>query len=325
MAEQRNTGTASRRRSVQAAHARQEARRTGARSQRSGSRPRRVSRRRQRNRLLAAIGLVAALLVVAVIALVILTRLGGRQSSQAEDATYVVQEGYATSPYDWSCLQTDEHGRLCYVMDGEVLSRTGIDVSEHQGQIDWHAVAFDGIDFCYLRAGWRGSSEGSITADSMFATNLAGAQAAGLDVGVYFFSQAITPDEAVEEAEFVLSCLDGTELAYPVAFDLEPTGTGQGRADSLTREEQTAVALAFCERIEAGGYRTVVYGNQYDYERYEIARLMSRGYWYAEYAAIPSTNLDIAFWQYSNAGQVAGIDTEVDLDIDLTPALAALR
>ena len=318
MAKARETERGSRRRSVQAAHARQDARRQGSRS-------RRVSRRKERNRLLAAIGVMATLLVVAVITLAVMTRIGRRHAAQGEGFSPVVQEGYATSPYDWSCLEPDEHGRLQYVSDGEVLSRVGVDVSEHQGTIDWQAVAADGIDFCYVRAGWRGSSEGVVNADATFAANLAGARAAGLDVGVYFFSQAITVEEAVEEAEFLLGLLDGAELDYPVAFDLEPTGTGEGRADHLTREEQTAIALAFCARVEEVGYRTVVYGNQYDYERYDIARLMSRGYWYSEYTSSPSTNLDVAIWQYSNNGQVAGIETAVDLDIDLRPALATLR
>lgn len=320
MAQSGNKDAGSRRRAVAAAHARQQQRREDARG-RSGRR----SRRRERNRLLAAIALVGTLLVIAVLALVILTRLSSSRAGQEDDDTWVVQEGYAQSPYDWSCLELDEHGRLRYVVDGEVLSRVGIDVSEHQGTIDWHAVAADGIDFCYLRAGWRGSSEGSLTEDSTFRANLVGAREAGLDVGVYFFSQATTTQEAVEEAEFVLDLIGDAELAYPVAFDLEPTGTGEGRADHLMRDEQTEIALAFCERIEQAGYRTIVYGNQYDYERYEIARLMSRGYWYAEYASAPATNLDIAIWQYSNNGLVAGIGTEVDLDIDLSPALATLR
>ena len=320
MARRDTTDAAARRKSVAAAHARQERRRQGARQK-----PRRSSRRRERNRLILAIGILALLLVAAVLVLLVMTRLGTRRADTLDDGSRVVQESYAQSPYDWSCLQYDDAGRLSYVSGDEALSRTGIDVSEHQGSIDWQAVAADGIDFCYLRAGWRGSSGGSISADATFSENLAGATAAGLDVGVYFFSQATTPEEAVEEAEFVIGLLDGAELAYPVAFDLEPTGTGEGRADHLSREEQTEAALAFCERIERAGYRVIVYGNQYDYERYEIARLMSRGYWYAEYSTPPTTNLDISIWQYSNNGRVAGIDTPVDLDIDLTPALATLR
>ena len=320
MASTRDKARRERRSSVQAAHARQELRRQG------GQR-RRTSRRRSRNRLVAAIAVVGALFVLAVVAILAMTVVSRLRPSgtAGEGAGRTVEEAYATSPYDWSCLELDDHGRLRYVSGGEVLSRVGIDVSEHQGSIDWQAVAADGIDFCYLRAGWRGSSEGNITEDSTFAANFAGAREAGLDIGVYFFSQATTADEAVEEAEFVLDLLGGADLAYPIAFDLEPTGTGEGRADQLNREEQTEVALAFCTRIQEAGYPVIVYGNQHDYARYDIGKLMRYGYWYSEYASVPSSGLDIAIWQYSSSGRVAGINADVDLDIDLTPALSTLR
>ena len=107
-------------------------------------------------------------------------------------------------------LTYDATGRAHYVVDGEELTRTGVDVSSHQGFIDWEAVAADNIQFAMLRIGYRGSTEGGIRADELFETNLKGAQSAGLDVGVYFFSQAINVEEAREEAAFVLSAAKGS-------------------------------------------------------------------------------------------------------------------
>nr|WP_241156410.1 MULTISPECIES: glycoside hydrolase family 25 protein [unclassified Adlercreutzia] len=219
--------------------------------------------------------------------------------------------------YDWANLR-DVGGRLVYEEGGQVTSRAGIDVSEHQGYIDWEAVAADGIDFAMVRAGSRGATEGGLAVDDYFAYNLDGATRAGLDVGVYFFSQAATEQEAVEEADFVLELLGGAALSYPVAYDHERIAGISGRADALTPEQMTANARAFCDRIAQAGYAAMIYGNAGDLARYQLAELGGYGVWFAEYGvSAPKRNRDLAIWQYSNEGRVAGIDTVVDLDIRL--------
>lgn len=232
------------------------------------------------------------------------------------------------SPYDWSSLDWDS-GRPVYYQDGQPASRIGVDASDHQGYIDWGAVASDGIDFAIVRAGNRGYTEGSLSQDQYFEHNIDGAQAAGLDVGVYFFSQAVNADEAREEAQFVLRLLAGRSLQMPVAFDHEPITTGAvGRADDISNEELTACARAFCEIIEDAGYDAMVYGNRQDMARFSsldgsaeaaeqlAAQLEGRSVWLAEYdVAAPSAPFDFTIWQYTNSGQVAGIDTAVDLNI----------
>ena len=157
-----------------------------------------------------------------------------------------------------------------------------------------------------MRAGNRGYTEGALYADERFSENVDGAEAAGLATGVYFFSQAVTPDEAREEADFVLGLLAGRPLDLPVAFDHEPVSDETGRANHLAGTELAACARAFCERIEQAGYDTLVYGNKRD-----IARV-----WFAEYdVAVPTGQFDFVMWQYTSTGTVAGISTRVDLNI----------
>lgn len=256
------------------------------------------------------VALVVALLVFGVRAFSDLT------ASPAEPTRY-------ESPYDWSKLDTTTD-HYAYVVDGKVKSCLGVDVSEHDGDIDWQAVAADGIDFSMVRLGYRGATEGIIELDEYYEQNMAGARAAGLDLGVYFFSQAITPAEAREEAAFVLAHLNGASLVYPIAFDWERvTNMGETRTDGMSSEERTAVADAFCDAIEAAGYRTLVYGNRYDMQMIEEEATAGRHIWWAEYGvAAPSHYLDISMWQYASDGQVNGMHTGADMNLDLSSVLS---
>lgn len=259
---------------------------------------------------LVGVALVATLALLLVSMLVNL----GQCAAPAE------QDGIApyVSPYDWSGLQQDGD-RLSYFEDGQLRSQVGVDVSSHQGSIDWQVVASDGIDFAMVRAGNRGYTEGALYADERFAENLDGAQAAGLDAGVYFFSQAINPEEAREEADLVVELLAGRTLQLPVAFDHEPVTDAAGRANNMTGEELAACARAFCERIEAAGYSTLVYGNKQDIARFGGDTIDERPVWLAEYdVAPPTAQFDFIMWQYTNGGTVAGIPTSVDLNILFT-------
>ncbi len=263
--------------------------------------------------LLRAIGCTACAALLAV-SLCLLPSCGKSSSSEVSSSGIPGADSYV-SPYDFNGLvRTD--GRLTYSVNGSVVSKLGIDVSEHQGTIDWNAVAADGIDFAIIRVGNRGTTEGGLSTDAQFENNLAGAQAAGLECGVYFFSQAVNEDEAREEADFVLAQLGTTSLDYPIVFDEEVVGT-QGRASGLSKSQLTANAQAFCERIEQAGYRTMIYGNAQDVAKLDVSALSSYPFWYAEYGEkTPSGRFDFTIWQYSNSGTVAGIDAAVDMDID---------
>ena len=223
-------------------------------------------------------------------------------------------------PYEWENLTYDAAGRAHYVVNGEELTRTGVDVSSHQGPIDWKAVAADNVQFAMIRIGYRGSTEGAIRADELFETNLNGAQNAGLDVGVYFFSQAINVEEAQEEAAFVLQQLKEagvTKLNLPVAFDLEPSPDYSGRADNLSPAETNAIARAFCTAIQDAGYRVIVYGNKVDLNRFDLVSL-NEPIWLAQYTDQPDVNFNFLLWQYTSTGKVDGIDGSVDLNLDFS-------
>lgn len=193
----------------------------------------------------------------------------------------------------------------------------GIDVSEHQGAIDWNAVAADGVEFAIIRAGYRGYSEGSLNTDATFYANIAGARAAGVDVGVYFFSQAIDTAEAEAEADYLLGILDGAELDLPVFYDWERIDPMENsRTAEVTGETVTACALAFCDRVAAAGYDTGVYFyRSLGYFEYDLRRLAGLTLW----AAAPGSYADFFYeheiWQYSYTGQVAGIEGDVDLNL----------
>lgn len=230
-------------------------------------------------------------------------------------------EGMPLNPYDRAGFSLDEKGRVAY--EG---ARTGVDVSVHQGEIDWQAVAGDGIDFAILRLGRRGGTEGGLFMDDCFEQNLRGALDAGLDVGIYFFSQAVTPQEAEEEAEYVLAALDGQKLTYPVAFDWENlTLEGGARTDGLDNDTLTRCAVAFCKKIKGAGYTPAVYFNQTQgYLRYDLRELTDYTLWLAEYGDDdrpdtykPDFYYRFDLWQYKDTGRVAGIKGDVDLDLDL--------
>lgn len=263
-----------------------------------------MNKRRARNpfRLLLALVAAGALCAVG----------GAAFCSSAQPAGTAT--GYV-SPYDWAGLERDGD-RLAYYEQGALRSRLGIDVSSHQGTVDWEAVAADGIDFALVRLGNRGYTEGSLHVDEQSAANLDGARAAGLDVGAYFFSQATTVEEALEEADLALKLLDGRTLELPVAFDHEPVPDEAGRANRVDGQTLTACALAFCERLEAAGYATMVYGNAGDMARYDRTALGGRPVWFAEYhVATPNAPFDFTLWQYSNSGDVQGVSTPVDMNL----------
>lgn len=207
-----------------------------------------------------------------------------------------------------------------FIKDGFMHSNTvkfdtGIDVSEFQVNIDWPVVKEAGINFAIVRAGYRGTTEGRINADTSFSHHLEGARAAGLEVGVYFFSQAITPEEARQEAEFVLKLLDGIELDMPVVFDWEYVDE-TARTAAVDARTLTDCTIAFCETIQAGGYEPMVYFNLDQANRLLfLPELQKYGFWLAMYELPMDFPWQVDLWQYTETGSVPGIDSPVDLNL----------
>ena len=281
----------------------------------------------------------AAVALFVVIVVIVLSLVGGNNESPVESGPQIpdnqllvndIYEGERLAPkFDMALNEYDTEkfvesdGYIRYD-DGKAI--LGVDVSEHQGTINWQAVKDAGIEFVILRVGYRGMTEGLLNVDATFEQNYQGAVDAGLKVGVYFFSQAITEEEAEKEADFVLETLDGRELVYPVVFDWETPIPSEElpaedlRAYDMSGEEVTSFAKAFCQRIESKGYAACVYTNKHmAYNCFNLEELKDYPLWYAEYQPAPSLYYDFRIWQYSATGTVPGIEGSVDLNICFEP------
>ncbi len=221
--------------------------------------------------------------------------------------------------YDLSLLQCEEQV-FRYSEDGVVTSRFGIDVSSHQPGIDWEAVRAAGVEFVFVRAGFRGYETGKLVQDECFDQNMQGALDAGLDVGVYFYSQAVTPAEALEEAELTLSMMEGYDITYPVVFDWEIiTHADYARTSNVSMSNLTDCTIAFCEAIRNAGYEPMFYQNKETaLTKLDLELLTDYGFWLAEYEALPSYPHHFDIWQYTAKGTVPGIEGTVDLNICFT-------
>ena len=189
----------------------------------------------------------------------------------------------------------------------------GIDISKHNGTVDWNAVKNAGVEFVILRCGYRGSASGVLVEDEKFRTNIKGATAAGLKVGIYFFSQAVNEMEAVEEASLTLSLIKGHKISYPVYIDVE---AANGRADGLSAAERTKVVKAFCETVRDSGYTAGVYSNKNWFaEKMDAGAFGNYRIWLAQYTESPTYTGRYEMWQYSSRGTIPGIKGDVDLNI----------
>lgn len=210
---------------------------------------------------------------------------------------------------------------MSYVDDG-YTAELGIDVSDHNGTIDWSAVKDMGVQFAFIRAGYRGYTEGGIHEDAQFKTNILAARKAEIPVGAYFFSQAINEEEALEEALFVLDLVEDYGLQLPIVYDPETIADDSARTTGLSKEQLTANALAFCGAIKEAGYEPCLYVNNM-WQAYSLSmeQFNEIQIWLADYRDQPQSPYHYEYWQYSYAGNGTriGSDTDVDMDIRLIP------
>ena len=289
---------------------------------------RQTSKRARRSRLLMIFILVLLIALVLWGLAALADRLlhyGANATVSAKDAdqpsaitpTPETADDTPKNTYDPACFYRD--GEFLRYESSTVTSQIGIDVSAHQQDIDWQAVADSGIAFAVIRAGYRGYGKGSIVEDDRFRQNVAGARAAGLHVGLYFFSQAVTPEEAAEEAQ-------DYQIDMPLVFDwenIDQSTVAAGdtvRTAEMTGEDVTACAVAFCETVTAAGYDAAVYGNRWQgYYDYDFTQLKDYAFW----VSAPGTADDFYyahdFWQYSYDGTVPGISGSVDRDLWFVP------
>jgi GH25 family lysozyme M1 (1,4-beta-N-acetylmuramidase) len=229
---------------------------------------------------------------------------------RSEDEVDALAEDTAENSAEADADGTETNKQLA---DG--ASVFGIDVSKWNKEIDWERVKASGVEFAIIRCGYRGSKTGALVEDPYFAKNIEAATQAGVRVGAYFFTQAVTPVEAVEEASMVLMLCRQYQISYPLFIDTEGAG-GSGRADQLDQQTRTAVCKAFCETIENAGFTAGVYASKNWFEnKLNASELSDYGIWLAQYAGQPSYEGSYDMWQYTSAGTIDGISTLVDFNL----------
>lgn len=208
-----------------------------------------------------------------------------------------------------------------FVYEGDYLTclsaqtMLGIDVSVWQEDINWAQVKEAGIQFAMIRLGYRSMAEGVLNEDSCAKANYAGATAAGIPVGGYFFSQAVTVEEAVQEARFVLEMIRDWDVRMPIVYDWEYTGEDT-RTANVDARTLTDCTKAFCETVEQAGYEAMVYFNSYQAENsLFLEELAEYPFWLAQYDQPLDFEHRIAMWQYTDQGRVPGIEGDVDVNL----------
>ena len=282
--------------------------------------------------------IIAVILIIALICAggwylfdkVLKLKLGGEDDKAVTTVTFTDPElGEVTvkkvegalNTYDTDNLVKNDDGFYEYYVDGKVSSEIGIDIAEYQGDVDFEKVKKAGVDFVVLRIGGRYySDEGATFADGRFDEYYEKASAAGLKIGAYFFSQAISTEEAAEEAEFTIKLLNGRKLDYPIAFDWEIIEDDEARTDNVSGKTITAMAEKFCDTINGKGYKSLVYAStSLMLQSYDFETMKDYEFWLADYREFPIMYYDFAIWQYAKDGTVNGVDGTVDLNICFKP------
>ena len=228
-----------------------------------------------------------------------------------------IRDDLQKNDYVLENLNILEDGEVQYMQDGHLVPQTITDVSKHQGNIDWTKVAADGVEFAFIRVGLRGyGTEGKLVEDEYFEQNVKGALQAGIKVGVYFYSQAITDEELLEEANLVLEKVKPYNIELPIVFDVEKVSGGKGRANELSVEERTRLTALFCQTIQDAGYKPMIYHNmEMGTLMLDLGQLEQYDKWFAYYNDDLYYPYAYKVWQYSEKGAVDGINEEVDLNI----------
>lgn len=286
--------------------------------------------------------LMILLIVLALILLIVHPSIGERTPTETRDP----HEGqvYIYDGFDWVWMtplegvpvnhfqkeQFQMMGNTPIYLGSDYDTILGVDVSEHQHEIDWEQVKQSGVDFAYIRLGRRGYTEGGLFDDPWFENNYEGAKANAVLVGVYFYSQAVTEAEAVEEAEFLLGRLSERELDLPIVYDWEKIDNEDAdiaRTKDLPLEARTDCALAFCKTVESAGYDACVYFNRnLGYYGYDLSRLTDYSFWFAlpvtpPELCWPSFYYKVDLWQYSFTVTVPGIEGETDMNMLFIPLI----
>lgn len=203
-----------------------------------------------------------------------------------------------------------------YYEDGKLVSFAGVDISKAEGYVDFNKLKKAGIDFVMLRVGARGYSSGQLVIDEYFSDNIKRATDAKLEVGLYFFSQAVTEAEAVEEANLVLQQIGDYKVRYPIAIDMEYVDNDTSRLEGVSRADKTTIMKAFLDTIKAAGYEPMIYGDkQWLIKQIDLSKLTGYGVWLSQLEDVPDYPYNFSMWQYDRSVTIDGISGYANMNI----------
>ncbi len=239
------------------------------------------------------------------------------KTSDGQEEWVLISPYLTKNTYDFKNLSESANLRK-YTDNGKKISRVGVDISKHNGQVNFNSIKAAGVDYVMLRLGARGYSTGQLSLDDNFVENMEAAIEAGLDIGVYFYSQAISQDEVMQEANFVIQNLEPyrAHITYPVAFDMEKVANDTARIDGLSRDDKTAIAATFLSGMQAAGYIPMVYGNkEWLIKNIDLAKLQDYDVWLSQEQDIPDYPYQFAMWQYTTTGVLNGVTGDASLNL----------
>ena len=231
-----------------------------------------------------------------------------------------IDENIPKSKYARENYVTEETGFRYYDEGTERKTTLCIDVSSHQGAIDWPKVAGAGVTQVMIRAGYRGYGSGKMVEDEKVHANIAGARANNIEAGLYYFSQAVNETEIDEEVAALLDIARADGANGPIAIDVEKLDADTARGNVLSQEERTHLIIYFCEQVKQAGFEPVIYGNAYSlFHMLKYDDIKQYKVWYAFYSDFNYFPYNCYMWQYSSTGKVPGITGDVDLNVRYVP------
>lgn len=237
------------------------------------------------------------------------------KSSDGEEEWVLISPYLPKNDYDYTklVLQSD---LMKYYEDGKLVSYVGTDISKYQDFIDFNKIKKAGIQFVMIRVGARGYGTGQLVMDEYFSDNIKRATDAGLEIGLYFSSQAISEEEALEEAQMVLDSIGEYKITYPIAFDMEYVVNDVARIEVLSKTEKTNIAKAFLNKIEESGYKAMLYGSkEWLIKEIDMSKLTAYDVWLSQIEDVPDYPYKFTMWQYSTTALIDGISGYSNLNI----------
>ncbi|MDD6811626.1 MAG: GH25 family lysozyme [Lachnospiraceae bacterium] len=239
------------------------------------------------------------------------------KASDGTEEWVLINPYLAKNTYDFTNLSESANLRK-YTENGKKISYVGADVSKHDGEVNFNSMKAAGVDFVMIRLGARGYGTGQITLDENFVENIEAAIEAGLDIGIYFYSQAISQEETSQEVNFLVQNLEPyrAHVKYPVAFDMEKVANDQARTDTLSRDDRTTIADTFLSSIQAAGYIPMLYGNkEWLIKSVDLTKLQNYDVWLSQEQGIPDYPYQFTMWQYTTTGVLNGVKGDANLNL----------